>query len=508
MTRAPKIFQPVSEQFDSPTTPLDVLRWLTKSPAPIPESMRLQGRLLSYLLLFLILSLLLILLIALPIASFRNSVQPSVFVATIILLSLAYGLTRTKYHARAAMFTVSVTAASVWIFAFTDNLNTNFFAKDLFYVVISIILCSLILPVRVTVLLAAVHLTGIMLTGMFFPNLMIIAEAMNLSIFVTMISTLVIVTATLRGHDQEKIHRQSLSLRQSDERLNLISYATNDVVWDWDLLTGDVWRNNSIHRLFGFYPDQVRPKTEWWETQIHPEDRERVIKSIRTAINDGTEFWSEEYRHQCADGSYVYVFDRGYIIRNDDGKPTRMLGAIMDITARKQAEELLRHESMHDPLTRLFNRRYMEEILERELRRAQRSRQPISVIMLDIDRFKQINDTFGHAAGDSLLRKLSSFLLNHVRGADIACRYGGDEFVLILPNAPLEIAQQRAEKLREGCKEILVDPGQLPGQITLSAGVATFPDQGATRETLFQAADAALYAAKKTGRNRVVAATS
>ncbi len=179
----------------------------------------------------------------------------------------------------------------------------------------------------------------------------------------------------------------------------------------------------------------------------------------------------------------------------------------MDISARNQAEEVLRQEAVHDPLTGLFNRRYMEEMLEGEMRRAQRNRQPISIIMLDIDHFKQVNDTFGHAAGDAMLHKLGGFLLEHVRGNDIACRYGGDEFVLILPNAPLDVARQRAEMLCAGARDLSVDLyGQALGPLNLSLGVAMFPHHGSTRETIMQAADAALYSAKQAGRNQVFVA--
>jgi diguanylate cyclase (GGDEF)-like protein len=149
----------------------------------------------------------------------------------------------------------------------------------------------------------------------------------------------------------------------------------------------------------------------------------------------------------------------------------------------------------------------MEESLEREVRRALRSGVPLSVIMLDLDHFKHFNDTFGHEAGDVLLRSLGSFLHNNVRGGDVACRFGGEEFVLILPEAPLEAARQRAEELRIGCSDLFVQHrGQALGAVTVSLGVAAFPEHGSTAEALLSAADAALYRAKQEGRNRVVVA--
>lgn len=171
--------------------------------------------------------------------------------------------------------------------------------------------------------------------------------------------------------------------------------------------------------------------------------------------------------------------------------------------------DTLKHESIHDSLTGLFNRRYMEESLKRELHRARRQQQSLGVIMIDIDHFKQFNDTFGHEAGDTVLRELGCFLHSHIRHSDIACRYGGEELLLILPDASLEDTKQRAEQLREGVKQLRVEYHQkMLGSITISLGVACFPEHGVTGEAVIQSADQALYQAKKMGRDRVMAAAT
>ena len=165
----------------------------------------------------------------------------------------------------------------------------------------------------------------------------------------------------------------------------------------------------------------------------------------------------------------------------------------------------LRNQAIRDPLTHLFNRRYMEEFLELELRRARRSGKNIGILMADIDYFKKFNDTLGHEAGDALLVALSRFFETRVRGYDIACRFGGEEFVLILPEATLENSKKRAEALRDEVKKLEVRYQDKPlGTITLSFGVAVFPDHGASPEALLRAADTALYRAKAEGRDRVV----
>ena len=180
----------------------------------------------------------------------------------------------------------------------------------------------------------------------------------------------------------------------------------------------------------------------------------------------------------------------------------------------EQAQQLasnqarLQELSIRDHLTGLFNRRYLEEMLEREIQRAIRAQQPVGILILDVDHFKQINDTLGHIAGDIVLHELGKFLSRQIRQSDIACRYGGDEFVIILPDTSRETAQQRAEQLRYGVGNIFKDHKDPPvsERISISLGVAAFPDDGSTGEVVLKAADTALLQAKHSGSNQVVMA--
>ena len=166
----------------------------------------------------------------------------------------------------------------------------------------------------------------------------------------------------------------------------------------------------------------------------------------------------------------------------------------------------LKEQAIRDPLTGLYNRRYLDETLERELSRAKREGYPVSLTMIDLDHFKHVNDTYGHKAGDEVLITLSTLLQSQAREGDIPCRYGGEEFLLVLPRMSLEVASQRAEQWREAFGNMKTRHGELEISVTMSIGLAAYPDHGATAEDLIDSADQALYQAKAAGRNRLAIA--
>lgn len=136
--------------------------------------------------------------------------------------------------------------------------------------------------------------------------------------------------------------RAEEALRKSEERFQIVARATNDVIRDWDLLTGRVWWNQSFYSTFGYSDEEIEPALESWTGRIHPDDLERVNRSIRNFIDGGRDNWSDEYRFRCRDGSYAIVFDRGYVVYDEGAKPVRLLGSMMDVTERRQAEEKLK----------------------------------------------------------------------------------------------------------------------------------------------------------------------
>ena len=186
---------------------------------------------------------------------------------------------------------------------------------------------------------------------------------------------------------------------------------------------------------------------------------------------------------------------------------TTFAGQVGLSLANIRLREALRTQSVRDVLTGLYNRRYLEETLEREVRRAARAQQSLGILMIDLDHFKSFNDSYGHDAGDAVLRETGLSLTKGVRAEDFVCRYGGEEFVVMMPTADLKSSCARAERLRLKMKELTVlHQGKAMGMVTISVGVAVFPEHGMSPKELMAAADAALYQAKHAGRDQVVVA--
>jgi diguanylate cyclase (GGDEF)-like protein len=177
---------------------------------------------------------------------------------------------------------------------------------------------------------------------------------------------------------------------------------------------------------------------------------------------------------------------------------TGMSIATLNLQAR------LEHQSVRDSLTGLFNRHFMEIFLERELSRAARRKQVLAVIMLDVDHFKKFNDTYGHTAGDTALKEIAAIFQSNIRAEDVACRYGGEEFAILLPDISMTIAAERAEKILRAVANLRVTVGaETYDEFSVSIGIAYFPSDGESSEVLLRKADEALYRSKRQGRNRI-----
>lgn len=246
----------------------------------------------------------------------------------------------------------------------------------------------------------------------------------------------------------------------------------------------------------------------------HLEDREESKARLHRLIHGMSDGYRIERRILRRDGSMFWGDITTAIIRHSSGSVEAIIAVVADITERKEAEvtiqqvnEKLKQQALRDPLTGLFNRRYLNETLPRELQRVSRQKQPLSVILLDIDHFKRFNDTYGHDAGDAVLRAVGSVLQTRIRGDDVVCRYGGEEFVVILPGASLEDTWRRAEELCTRIRYLSLKHNGYPLQaVTISVGIAISPQHGTVSDTLMKVADSALYRAKAMGRDCIVMA--
>ncbi len=259
-------------------------------------------------------------------------------------------------------------------------------------------------------------------------------------------------------------------------------------------------------RLTGYEPEElIENRVTSYASLIDDEDGERIFCEVKAALENDESF-SLEYGLTCKDGSRIWVWERGRGVEEGDGTVV-LEGIVLDISDRKELEIELEELATRDPLTGLFNRREMSRILEEELERARRYQRPMALLWIDFDHFKDVNDTYGHAAGDSVLRSISRLLLGSVRSVDSIGRFGGEEFVIVLPEMDLDEARDTAERLRRKVVEApqpLGDGSAVP--LTISVGVAVYPEHAQNAAALCAAADKAMYLAKDRGRNCVAMA--
>ena len=307
--------------------------------------------------------------------------------------------------------------------------------------------------------------------------------------------------------ETEKVSRLARQRTQALElmkvRFELALKGADLGVWDWNVQTGDVYMNERWTGMLGYTIDEISPHVDSWTGLLHPDDRAEAETVLQAHLAGETRIYKTEHRLLMKSGEYKWILDTGQVVEWDDvGKPLRVIGVHLDISEARDHREQLEKLSITDQLTQIHNRMKLHEELHKEVDRATRYKTPFSLIMFDVDRFKDVNDAHGHDVGDAVLVELTSIVRGNIRHVDLFARWGGDEFMIIAPNVGALGSESIAEKLRQ-----MVELHDFAGveRVTCSFGVAEFAD-GDSVDTITKRADDALYAAKQGGRNRVARA--
>ncbi len=298
------------------------------------------------------------------------------------------------------------------------------------------------------------------------------------------------------------LRKQSeVALRESEQNYRTLANSGQALVWmaGKDKLCyyfNSVWLEFTGHAL-------EQEIGNGWLEGVHPDDFKHCMDTYVGAF-DRRENFSMEYRLRRHDGEYCWILDEGCPRYDSNREFIGYIGHCLIITERKRLEDKLKEQATTDELTGIANRRYMIELANGEIRRAVRGKRPLSIALFDIDHFKFVNDTLGHAAGDQALLALTQICNQNVRGIDTFARFGGDEFALLLPESDGEQAFIVAERIRLAITEVPLDLGGKPVSITISSGIASLSGDQDTFDEILSRADKALYEAKESGRNRVV----
>jgi diguanylate cyclase (GGDEF)-like protein/PAS domain S-box-containing protein len=296
--------------------------------------------------------------------------------------------------------------------------------------------------------------------------------------------------------------RTERQMARAKERLDLALSGSRLALWDWDLAHDKVYFNESWAALLGGDPRELTCSGEEVAGWNHPEDRPMFSAAMGNAMKGVSEGFDCEYRVVNAEGAWTWIHSRGKVTQRDDsGKALRMTGTSTDVTKRKLAEERAEWLATRDALTGLPNRVLLHDRLEQAVFNAARNRSAFAFMFIDLDRFKTINDSLGHQAGDQLLKAVADRLLACVRANDTVARLGGDEFAVILEDLrDDEGAQQVAEKMIDAMASPMIVDGQ-PLNTSCSIGISVYPADGRDGATLMKNADVAMYYAKEKGRN-------
>ena len=295
------------------------------------------------------------------------------------------------------------------------------------------------------------------------------------------------------------------ALKDSEERYALSAAGANDGLWDWDLRREQIYFSERWREILGYGAEEIGDRPEAWMDQVHDEDRALFDAQLQAHLAGKTPHFENEHRVRTRNGELRWVQTRGLAVRDHSGTPYRMAGSQRDITDRKRVEEELGHAALHDDLTGLPNRALFMDRLDNALKRSRRRRQDsFAVLFLDLDRFKIINDSLGHLAGDEVLRRIAGRVAGCLREGDTIARLGGDEFAVLLEDLS---DSGEVDRVTERILEVLAEPLEMEGHevfTSASFGVALSSEGYERPEDVLRDADIAMYRAKAEGRTRRV----
>jgi PAS domain S-box/diguanylate cyclase (GGDEF) domain len=292
-------------------------------------------------------------------------------------------------------------------------------------------------------------------------------------------------------------------LQSFAERIALASDAGGVGIWEWNLATDELTWDQRMYGLYAVKADEFSGLYEAWTARLHPDDRDMVETSLKEAL-DADKEWHCRFRVRLPDGDVRHVQAAARAVRDTRGRLDRVFGINLNVTESVLAQSQLEQLAHHDSLTGLLNRGRFMELAAQELERVRRYPHHVSLIMFDADRFKVVNDTYGHGVGDLVLKRIADTACAALRDVDILGRLGGEEFAVLLPETDMEGALLVAERIRASieAESVLLEQGDRV-RFTVSLGVAGNSPGGLPLDNLLQAADKALYKAKENGRNRV-----
>ena len=293
------------------------------------------------------------------------------------------------------------------------------------------------------------------------------------------------------------------ALRESEERWKLALEGVGDGVWDWYVQTGVEIFSPRCKEMYGYRPEEVLNLAQAFDRLAHPDDVAQMQRDRQAHFDGLTPTYVNEHRMRCKDGSWKWILSRGMVFSRDaQGRPLRMIGTHTDISQRKNSEAMIWQQANFDTLTGLPNRRMLRDRLEQEIKKSDREGLQLAVLFIDLDHFKEVNDTLGHDAGDTLLIEAARRIRHCVRDSDTVARMGGDEFTVVLAELHDDKWLERLMQTLLGTLATLFQIGEEQVYVSASIGITMYPADAREVEDLFKNADQALYVAKGAGRNR------